>query len=68
MCGELKFSVSQYSYRGILFTSSIATSLIVLYSDGTGVVPKVNRKQRKDSLSTIDMQVGAVLVFVWIRR
>ena len=48
--------------------SYIATSLTVVYSDGTGVVPKGNLGQRKAILSTTAMHVDAVVAFACIRR
>ena len=68
MCGELIFSVSQYFSLRISFPMSIAASLIVVYSAGVEVVPKGNRRHIKFRLSTIDMQVDAVVAFSWIWR
>ena len=68
LCGELRFSVSQDFPLSRSFTRSISALLTVLYSAGAGVVPKGNLRQRKDGLSTIDMQVDAVVAFAWIRR
>ena len=45
--------------------STISASLIVVYSDGSGVVPKVRRKQRKASSPKILMHVNAILVLMW---
>ena len=63
LCGELRFSVSQHSSLSRLFPRYISTSLIVVYSDGAGVVPKVNRRQIKAILFTIVMQVDNVVAF-----
>ena len=46
-----------------LFHGYISASLIVVYSDGVGVMPKINHRQRKSCLSTIDMQVDVVVSF-----
>ena len=55
----------QYLSLSILFPRSIAAFLKVVYSSGAGVVPKGNHRQRKSSLSTIDMQVYPVVAFAW---
>ena len=68
MCGEFRFSVSQYSSLGRLLPRPISAFLIVIHSVGSGVVPKSNSRQRQASLSTISMQVNAVVAFAWIRR
>ena len=47
---------------------SIADSLTVVYSDGAGVVPKGNLRQRKAGSSTIAIHVDVVVVFACIRR
>ena len=60
--------MSHDSYLSWLFPRYIYASLIVVYYDGAGVVPKGSRKQRKASLSTIEMQVDIVLAFAWIQR
>ena len=61
MCGEFRSSVSQDSSRSRSFPRSIAASLTVVYSAGTGVVPSGNLKQRKASSLTIAMHVNAVV-------
>ena len=68
LCGEFRPSVSQYLSRSRSFPRSIAASLTVIYSAGAGVVKKGNRRQRKDSLSTIAMHVNAVGAFAYIWR
>ena len=68
MCGELRFSVSQYSSLSRFFSRSIAYQIIVVYSDVAGVVPTGNQRQRKASLSTIAIQFDAVVAFAWIQR
>ena len=66
LCGEFISSVSQYLFRSISFPRSIYALLIVVYSDGAGVVPKGNHRQIKVISSTIAMQVDAVIEFSWI--
>ena len=51
-----------------LFPRYIAAFLIGVYYSGAGVAPKSNLRQKKASLSTISMQVNAVVAFIWIRR
>ena len=68
MCDELRFSASQYLSLSISFPRSIYYPLIVVYFDGSGLVPKVDRRQRNSSLYTISMKVDAVLSFAWIQR
>ena len=68
MCGEFISSMLQNSSWGRLFPRSIAASLTVVYSDGTGVVPNGDRRHRKASSYTISMQVEAVVAFARIRR
>ena len=63
MCGELTLSVSHDYSLSRLFPRSISALLIVLYSSGVGVETKGNHSHRKASLSTIAMQVDAVLTF-----
>ena len=46
----------------------IATSMIVLYSSGEGVVPKGKRSKREAILYTIGIQVNAVVSFAYIWR
>ena len=60
MCGELRFSVSQYSYLSRSFTRSIDAFLTVVYSAGVDAVPKDEHRQRKSSLSTIAMQINVI--------
>ena len=67
LCGELIFPVSQHSPLSILFPRYIDASLIVVYSSGGGVVPNGGCRHRKDSLSTIVMQVDAIVAFSSIR-
>ena len=57
LCVELIFPESQDSPLSIFFSRSIDALLIVVYSSRGGVVPKGNCRQRKDSLSTIAMQI-----------
>ena len=68
LCGELIFSVSQYSSLSRSFPRYISASLIVVYYAGAGVVPKGDRRQRKASFSNISMQFKGVVAFAWIRR
>ena len=68
MCGELRFYVSQCFFLSRSFPRSIATSLIVVYCSGAGVVSKGNCMQIKASLSNISIQVDTVVVFTWIQR
>ena len=42
------------------FPRSIAASLMVVYSAGVGVVPKVRRMQRNPGFSKIGMHVDAI--------
>ena len=46
----------------------ISASLMVVYYDGAGVVPKLKCKQRKANLPTFAMNVDAICVFAWMRR
>ena len=50
------------------FPSSIAASLVVVYSAGVSVVPKGRIRQRKAGFSTIGMHVDAIFPFAWTRR
>ena len=50
---------------GRLFPGCIAAFLTVIYYSGAGVVPKGNCRHIKASLSTITMQVDAVVAFAW---
>ena len=50
------------------YSPDISALLIVVYFAGAGVVPKVNLRQRKSILSTIEIQVELVLYFTYIRR
>ena len=65
-CGEFRPSVSQDLSRRRSFPRSVDASLIVVYSAGAGVVSKGNLRQRKDSSSTIDLHVNAVISFACI--
>ena len=67
-CGELRLSVSQDSSRSRSLPRSIFASLIVVYSAGAGVVPKVNIRYRKAISLTIAIHVNAVVAFACIRR
>ena len=67
-CGEFRSSVSQDLSRSRLLPRSISTSLTVVYSAGTGVVPKGNLRQRKAISSTISIYVNAVVAFACIQR
>ena len=58
--------MSQDSSRSRSLPKSIAASLIVVYSSGADVVPKGNLRQRKYMLSTIEMNVDAVVAFACI--
>ena len=51
-----------------LLPRSIADSLMVMYSSGTGAVPKGSRSQRNANLSTIMMHVDAIYMFEWMRH
>ena len=66
-CGEFISSVYQDLSRSRSFPRYIASSIIAVYSTGTGVVPKVNLRQRKSSSSTIAMHVAAVIAFACIQ-
>ena len=66
ICGELRLFVSQYVSLTRFLPRSIVASLTVVYSAGTGVVPTGNLKQIGDRLSTIAMQVDAVVAFALI--
>ena len=68
MCGGFRSSVSQYLSRSRSFPRSISNLLTVIYSAGVGVVPKGNQRQIKASLSTIYIQVKAIVVFALIWR
>ena len=68
LCGELRFSVSQYSSLSRFFSRYTAYQIIVVYSDVAGVVPKGNQRKIKASLSTIAMKFDAVVAFAWIQR
>ena len=58
----------QDSSLSILFPRYIAALIPVVYYADTGVVPKGNRSQGKDKLSTIAMQIDTVVAFSWIWR
>ena len=47
---------------------SISASLMVVYSYGSGVVPKVGLRKKKASVPTIAMRVTAICAFLWTRR
>ena len=64
---ELKYVVSHYLSLIWSILRAIAALIIVVFSDGTSVVPKDGHRQRKASVSNIVMQVNVVLKFVWIR-
>ena len=51
-----------------LLPRSIATSLMLVYSDGAGVVPKGKQRHRKASLPTIMMHVESICALAWMRR
>ena len=50
----------------ISFLVSFDASLMVVYSDGVRVVPKVKNRQRKASFPTIAMHAGAICMFSWM--
>ena len=50
------------------FPTLISASLMVVYSSGTGLVPKGGRRQRKDLFPTILIHVAAIYEFAWMRR
>ena len=50
------------------FPSSIDASLMVVYSDGEGVVPKGKHSHRKASFPTIAVHVEAIYAFVRMCR
>ena len=60
-------SVDETSTRKF-FLWSIAASPMVVYSAGSGVVPKIRRRQRKDIFPTILIHVAAICEFAWMRR
>ena len=66
-CGESRSSVSQDSFQSRLLPMYIADSLTVVYSDGAGVVPKGNLRQRKSSPLTISVHVNVVVAFACIQ-
>ena len=66
--GRLRSVVSHDSSLSSSLPRSIAVFLVFVYSAGASVVPKDNRRQRKSSLSTIEMRVDLVLAFACIRR
>ena len=68
MCGDFRSSVSQDSSRSRSFPRYIAASLTVAYYAGVGVVPKGERRKRKNISSTISMKFDAVVAFLCIRR
>ena len=61
-------SVSQDSSRSRWLPRSISASITVISSASTGVVPKVNLRQREASFSNIAMHVDSVVAFACIRR
>ena len=60
--------MSYDSYRSRSLPRSIATSPIIIYSAGVGVVPKGDLRHRKASSWTIEMNVNAVVAFACIQR
>ena len=46
---------------------SIAYSLMAVYSDDVGVVPKCRSSKRKASFTNISMHVDDIYVFAWTR-
>ena len=67
MCGEFRSYVSLDSSFSISFPRCIVGSLTVVYSAGTIIVTKFNRRQRKASLSTISLRVNTVVAFACIQ-
>ena len=67
-CGEFKSSTYLDSFQSRLLPRSIAASLTVAYYAGAGVVIKGNLRKIKSIMSTIAMNVDAVVAFSCIRR
>ena len=67
MWGDCSYIASHYLYLRISFTRLILASLTVVYTSGVGVVMKVKCRNRRSSLSTMEMHVDAICEFVCIQ-
>ena len=65
-CGKFRSSMSKDSSRSRSLPWYIAASRTVVYSAGSGVVPKFNLRQRKAILLTISIHVDVIVVLAWI--
>ena len=50
-----------------LFPRSVSASLMMVYYDGAGVLPKGRRRQKKAGFPTIVIHVSAICAFLWTR-